>query len=160
MKIIDYAVKGNVVRFYLGEKTPEWGWTKPDYKDEDGKTPTWLQPCDTYCGDDWDDTPYEHNAGRVYDEFIKGYKDIAFPFDTLVLEPADGILNSRYCKNDMKNRGVPCIIAISKEIQDKVLHSDANSYYGYLYEFDYWVGCDAIEIFYFGDDLEPDVKLI
>ena len=28
-KIIDFEVKGNnVVRFYLGNKTDEWGWTK------------------------------------------------------------------------------------------------------------------------------------
>ena len=31
MQIIDFKRKGNVVRFYLGEKTPDWGWTKSDY---------------------------------------------------------------------------------------------------------------------------------
>ena len=78
MKIIDFEKKGNVVRFYLGEQTENWGWTNPEYKDYTGKTPTWLKPSDRYYGDDWDDKPYEHNAGTVYGEFIKGYKDIAF----------------------------------------------------------------------------------
>ena len=26
-KIIDFEVKGNAVRFYLCDKTDEWGWT-------------------------------------------------------------------------------------------------------------------------------------
>ncbi len=52
MKIIDFERKGNIVRFYLGEKTKDWGWTRPDYKDYDGKTPNWLKPCDKYYGDD------------------------------------------------------------------------------------------------------------
>jgi hypothetical protein len=66
MQIIDFKRKGNVVRFYLGDATVH------------------------YWGDDWNDRPYEHNAGQVYEEFIKGYKDIAFDFDDLVLEPANG----------------------------------------------------------------------
>ena len=54
MKIIDFAKKGNIVRFYLGEKTEDWGWTNPEYKDYTGETPSWLKPKDTYYGDDWD----------------------------------------------------------------------------------------------------------
>lgn len=43
MKIIDFERKGNLVRFYLGDDDlVEW------------------------YGDDWNDTPYEHNAERVY----------------------------------------------------------------------------------------------
>ena len=57
MKIIDFSKKGNVVRFYLGEDN-----------------------CKDYWGDDWNDFPYEHNAGCVYDEYIAGIVDIAFPF--------------------------------------------------------------------------------
>ena len=38
MKIIDFEKKGNVVRFYLGEKTEDWGWTRSDYT-INGKTP-------------------------------------------------------------------------------------------------------------------------
>ena len=54
----------------MGEKTADWGWTNPDYKDFKGNTPSWLKPSETFYGDDWNDYPYEHNAGKVYDEFI------------------------------------------------------------------------------------------
>ncbi len=143
MKIIDFKKKGNVVRFYLGEKTEDWGWTRSDYT-RNGKTPDWLKPSDHYYGDDWDDRPYEHNAGQVYEEFIKGYKDIAFDFDDLVLEPADGAwnCNSRWCKDDMVARKVPCIIAVPKEV-----HQDS-----WDDAFDTWAGADGIKKYYFGDD--------
>ena len=144
MQIIDFKRKGNVVRFYLGEKTPDWGWTRPDYTRSDGTTPDWLKPSDRYYGDDWDDRPYEHNAGQVYEEFIKGYKDIAFDFDDLVLEPCDGEWNSSWCKDDMVARKVPCIIAVPKEI-----HQDS-----WDDSFASWAGCDGIKKFYFGDILE------
>ena len=49
MQIIDFEKKGNVGRFYLGDAT------KP------------------YWGDDWYDRPYNTNASRVYDKFIKGH---------------------------------------------------------------------------------------
>ena len=86
LKVIDFERKGNVVRLYLGVGTDYWG-------------------------DDWDDVPYEHNAGMVYDEYIKGYVDVAFPFNMLVCEPSDDWTgNSRWSKDDMKKRKVPCIV--------------------------------------------------
>jgi hypothetical protein len=144
MKIIDFERKGNVVRFYLGEKTEDWGWTRSDYKRSDGTTPDWLKPSDSYYGDDWDDRPYEHNAGQVYEEFIKGYKDVSFDFDDLVLEPCCGAwnCNSRWCKDDMVARRVPCIIAVPKEIHQ----------YSWDDAFDTWAGADGIKKYYFGDD--------
>lgn len=91
-KIIDFEKKGNVVRFYLG-------------KDD----------CKNYGGDDWNDKPYEHNAGKVYDEYIVGHRDIAFPFDYSVAEPCDSMeLNSLWCKDDMKARKVPCIVVLEE----------------------------------------------
>lgn len=87
MKIIDWEAKGNVVRYFLG-----------------------ADDLESWYGDDWDDIPYEHNAERVYDEFVKGYIDVAYPFDTVVLEPCDGYLNSPWCKNDMIAKRVPIII--------------------------------------------------
>lgn len=145
MKIIDFKKKGNVVRFYLGEKTEDWGWTRPDYT-RNGTTPDWLKPSDRYYGDDWDDRPYEHNAGQVYEEFIKGYKDIAFDFDDLVLEPADGTWNciSYWCKDDMVAKKVPCIIVVPKEVY-KDSWDDA---------FDVWACTDGIKKYYFGDEME------
>ena len=124
MKIIDFAKKGNVVRFYLGaDDLQKWG------------------------GDDWNDAPYEHNAGEVYDRFISGYKDIVFPFDTLVIEPCEGVCNSCWCKDDMKARRVPCIIVVPKEKAE-------DSWY--WQDFEHWVGMDGIQRFYFGDRMEPD----
>lgn len=121
MKIIDFEKKGNVVRFYLG-------------KDDD----------EDYRGDDWNDIPYEHNAGKVYQEHIVGYRDIAFPFEFAVLEPKDPEWqnNSRWCKDDMKARKVPCIIAIENPDD---WHDD---------EFDYFLGDEKAVKFYFGDKME------
>lgn len=145
MKIIDIERKGNVVRFYLGEKTDDWGWTKPDYTDYTGKTPDWLKPSDTYYGDDWDDAPYQHNAGEVYDEFVKGHVDTAFPFDALVLEPGDDEWGTNYhsiCKNDLVDRKYPALIVVTPE---KV----TSQWDGY------WecIGRDDVIKYYFGDDL-------
>ena len=123
MKIIDFEKKGNLVRFYLG--------------DDD---------CNDYWGDDWNDSPYEHNAGEVYDRYIKEYIDVCFPFDSIVLEPKnDWHNNSNYSKQDIKNGMVPCIIVISKEILGDDYGDD---------EFNYWVGCKNVEKFYFNDDVE------
>ena len=66
MKIIDFEPKGNAIRFYLGD-------------DE----------CNDYWGDDWNDRPYEHNAGIVYDRFIKSTADVFVDLDLAVLVPED-----------------------------------------------------------------------
>ena len=156
MKVIDFEKKGNVVRFYLGEKTEEWGWTNPNYKIENSngkeETPDWLKPCDAYWGDDWDDYPYECNAGRVYDEFIKGYLDIVLPFDAWVLEPSDDWRqsNSHFCKKDFIARKIPCIVVLAPE-QTKQYYSEP-TYYEAL-------GNDKAQKIYFGDD-EKDVLKI
>ena len=124
MKIIDFDRKGNVVRFYLG-------------KDD----------LDNWYGDDWDDAPYEYNAGTVYNDFISGTKDIAFPFDSMVLEPSCGTQNSWFCKDDMKERRVPCLIVVPKEVYRESCWDDSFSRY---------VGADGIEKYYFGDKMEAD----
>lgn len=89
-KIIDFELKGNQVRFYLGENGKQWG-------------------------DDWNDTPYESNAGSVYSEFVKDTAVVTFDFDDIVLEPSDGVMNSQYCKEDMIKQEVPCIVVIRKD---------------------------------------------
>ena len=121
MQIIDIQKKGNVVRFILGENGEQWG-------------------------DDWDDVPYEHNAGDVYGQYVKVTKDIAFPFDDLVLEPCDGVNCSRYCKQDMIKRKVPCLIVVPGELykEDFFIHES----------FNHWVGADGIKKYYFGDEME------
>ena len=126
MKIIDFEKKGNMVRFFLGD-----------------------DKCKDYWGDDWDDRPYEHNAGEVYDQFIKGHVDICFGFDDVVLEPADGAWsgNSNWCKDDMKNRKVPCICVLSKEFQEKYTCYDSFS--------DISANDKTIRI-YFGDKIKDE----
>lgn len=121
MQIIDMEKKGNVCRFYLGENGKQWG-------------------------DDWNDAPYDCNAGTVYEEYVKCTKDIWFPFDDLVLEPCDGNYNCGYCKEDMIKRKVPCLIVVPyEEYKDE----------GWLREdFGYWVGNDKIKKYYFGDEME------
>lgn len=118
MKVIDVARKGNVLRFYLGEKTEKWGWTDESYKDSSGKRPDWLEKCDSYYGDDWDDVPFEHNAGSVYEWFVKGTKDVSYPFDTMIIEPNYGELNSSYSMDDLVARKAPRLLILSKEAQD------------------------------------------
>lgn len=123
MKIIDFHKKGNVVRFFLGA-------------DDDFD----------YWGDDWNDAPYDCNAGAVYSEHIIGHKDIYFPFDDLVMEPCDGTFNCWHTKEDMKKRRTPCIIAVPKEIHDEYWDDS----------FSKFVGVDGIQRFYFEDRMEPD----
>lgn len=126
MKIIDFKKKGNVVRFYLGE-----------------------DDCNDYHGDDWDDSPYEHNAGEVYEEYVKEHVDIAFDFDCLVLEPQDdwhNQSNSEWCKDDMKDRLVPCIIVVPRQIVD------------YNDDFRHYIGMADVVRYYFGDKINDEIK--
>ena len=130
MKIIDFRKKGNVVRFYLGA-------------DDDTE----------YYGDDWDDRPYEHNAGTVYDEYIKGLLDVSFPFDWYVIEPSEDWSyrgNSPYCKDDFKARMAPCIVAVPP---DAMQEGDLE-YNMYDKEYSHWVTSDNVLKIYFGDNEE------
>ena len=102
MKVIDFEKKGNVVRFYLGDDN-----------------------CYDFCGDDWNDAPYEHNAGTVYKEYIKGYADVAFDFDDYVYEPGDRFCNSPFSKEDFKNRIAAVIVAENKECIKTVFIGDS-----------------------------------
>lgn len=122
-KIIDFERKGNVVRFYLG-----------------------AADCEDYWGDDWNDYPYDCNAGTVYDRYVAGVKDVAFPFDSLVLEPSSEWAggNNNFSKEDMKKRIVPCIIVVPKEVSGD----------SWLERFSDWIGADGVKKFYFGDPVE------
>lgn len=121
MQIIDMERKGNLVRFYLGENGKQWG-------------------------DDWDDSPYDCNAGTVYDEYVNEVKDVGFPFDSIVLEPCDGKLNCGYCKEDMIKRRVPCLIVVSSELAEEFYWKDNDFYF--------WVGNENVKKFYFGDEID------
>lgn len=122
MKIIDFEKKGNLVRFYLGN-----------------------DDCTDYWGDDWNDAPYDCNAEKVYDEYVTGYVDIVFPFDYMVLEPCNGVLNTRFAKEDMKDRNIPCIIALPYDVYKDRYWQDS---------FEVWVGSKNIVKFYFEDNMD------
>lgn len=129
-KIIDFEKKGHLVRFYLGSSE-----------------------CKDYWGDDWNDRPYEHNAGPVYEEFVRGYVDVTFDFDSLVLEPQDDWRNhgnSHWCKDDMKARNVPCIIIVPQKLAEDAWEDT----------FGYWVASDEVYKIYFNDRLETITKLV
>ena len=122
MKIIDFEKRGNVIRFYCG-------------KDD----------CDDYWGDDWNDRPYEHNAERVYSEYIEEYIDVAVDIDYHVMEPADDWRynnNTPFSKQDMKKRSVPCIIVVPND--DSYVSEEFNRY----------AVSDNVDKIYFGDSIE------
>ena len=126
MKIIDFEVKGNAIRFYLGE-----------------------DDCFDYWGDDWDDRPYEHNAGIVYERYCCGFADVFVDFNLTVLTPESDWNyrgNSPYCKDDFKNRKAPCVIVLKDES------------WGTCYSES--LGNDNVLKFYFEDKLEPGIYFI
>ena len=94
MKIIDFEKRGNLVRLYLGNDS-----------------------VDDYWGDDWDDAPYEYNAGKVYDKYISAYIDLAFDWKYYIYEQSE-ISFEELSKEDFKN-GFPFLTIKDKD--DKVL---------------------------------------
>lgn len=117
-KLLDFDCKGNVVRFYLG---------RPD--------------CVDYWGDDWNDSPYEHNAGCVYSSYVVGCVDIAFKYDVIVVEPCDGCVNSSWSKEDMQAQRVPMLC---------ILHDTSdNGYSSWRYEYfdSVLANSDAIRVY-------------
>lgn len=92
-EIIDYACRGNVIRFYLGKNGEQWG-------------------------DDWSD-PFD-NAGNVYNEYVGATVDLYVPYDYTVLCPNDTSYNyySSYTKELMMHRCFPCIVCIPKELAE------------------------------------------
>ena len=111
LKIIDFAKKGNVIRFFLGKRDPKLGWTSFEATQHFLTTPS-----DEYYGDDWDDVSYEDNAGLVYNKFVKRAVDVYIPYDYLVLEPADSETSSGICKEDLVHGRYACILIIPKEL--------------------------------------------
>lgn len=66
-------------------------------------------PLEYQIGDDWDDAPYEHNAGEPY-PWREGYSDepkytiIKLAFSAPMIEPSEHLFNSPYSV-DAINRG-------------------------------------------------------
>lgn len=103
MKVIDIERKGNVLRIYFGNDT---------LKD--------------WYGDDWNDRPYEDNAGLVYDVYIQAYMDAYIPFDWDIVEACNYLkddetysFKKEYCKDDFKDGKIPFLYLVP-----------TNDYYG------------------------------
>jgi hypothetical protein len=131
MKICDWESKGNVVRLYCCV--------------DDKYDKIW--------GDDWNDVPYEHNAGRVYDEWIDYTVDLFFSWDVDILEPENDWRyqgNSPYCKEDFKNRVAPIFIAYYRDENEW----PANDYYSRFMGAD---NSNKILKWYMGDNFEARV---
>lgn len=161
LEIIDISRKGYLVRFYLGKKEGEWGYTNPNYKDYKGQTPDWLKPSDIYYGDDWDDTPYEYNAGTVYEWFVKGYIDIAIGWECRIIEPHSGVLNNEYSKEDFVNKKVPALIILPKdfEIPSNYYEPDEDGKYKDEFSFFNELKDTKIAKIYYGDSVKKLLKI-
>lgn len=96
MKIIDFEKRGNLVRLYLGNDN-----------------------VDDYWGDDWDDAPYEYNAGKVYDKYISAHVDLAFDWKYYPMESAEynGMESS---KEDFK-KGQPFLMIVDNDTDNTLL---------------------------------------
>lgn len=123
LEIIDFEMYGNVVRFYLGKNGEQWG----DY---------------------WDDKTYEHNAGEVYDRFVKCRIDIYFILECDVYQPCSGEFNSHYSKEEMRERNVPCILIITNDVDN----------YDYYDTFSDWVKNENAIKIYFGDKITDVIE--
>lgn len=125
-EVIDFERKGNLIRLYLGRNGEQ-------------------------RGDDWDDTPYDCNAGRVYNEYISSIVDICVPYDYIVLEPRDTWnldYNCGFCKEDIVKRKVPCLIIVPPEEADSRWNND----------YSHWVGNENVKKIYFGDKIENVIQ--
>lgn len=130
-KVIDFERKGNTIRFYFASI-------------KDNIEESW--------GDDWDDVPYEHNAGTVYNEYVEKVIDVFYPFDMVITEPQDDWHyngNSPYCKEDFKKRKAPCIVLYMPNDDDIFVD----------FEYSKLIGNDKATKIYYGDDLAKVINL-
>lgn len=58
-------------------------------------------------GDDWNDSPYEHNASPPYDEFVESR--IVFNDCGVFSYPRTGYLNSPYSVDDINRGAIPWV---------------------------------------------------
>lgn len=118
LRLIDAETKGNLVRLYFGR--------------QDDVTGEWVgaeEPGEQPHGDDWDDTPYEHNAGLVYDRFIQNVVDVFVKWDYAVFEPNYGYLNSPFSREGLFNDKAPIIYIKTAEpfwLTDDIRENDPN----------------------------------
>ena len=97
-ELIDCEIKGNMVRLYLGKNGKQWG-------------------------DDWNDKPYEHNAERVYNEYVEKIADVSINFDFEVKEPADFAVggNSNWRREDFIKGKIYAFTVINPENNSSIM---------------------------------------
>ena len=126
MKIIDFETKKNAIRFALG-----------------------ADDCNDYWGDDWDDIPYEHNAGPVYSRYVTGYATILVPFTHPICDMEHDWLipnNFKRSKEDFKMGRAPCLVVD--------MDSGWNEHYANAV-----LKKNSVK-FYFNDPLEPGTYIL
>lgn len=152
LRIIDFVIKGNAIKLFLGSPDEKGIWAKEGTRDRE-YIEELVQKGEMgnrqYWGDDWDDVPYEHNAGEVYDDFVKGVVVLHLKYNALALEPCEGEFNSRWCKDDMADRKVPCVVAYDNSNGD---------IYDYDADFKTINANDKAVRIYFGDKLTDVIK--
>jgi len=72
-------------------------------------------------GDDWDDKPYEHNAERVYDEYVEKIADISINFEYEVNEPCDGVINSQWRREDFIKKKIHAFAVNNPENHSSIM---------------------------------------
>ena len=67
-----------------------------------------TQPLDEQWGDDWDDAPYEHNAGEPYTAYRPedDWEIIKVAFDGNLVEPSEGSLNSFFSVKQINQKHI------------------------------------------------------
>ena len=68
-----------------------------------------TQPLEVQQGDDWDDAPYEHNAGEPYESDGGEILKVAFEGDFML--PCDNYCNSPYSVDQINHGDVPWLVA-------------------------------------------------
>lgn len=107
-------------------------------------------------GDDWNDTPYEHNAGIVSDRFEDVEVIVRPHTDISVTYPHEGHCNSDWCRDDMKTGVVPLAVTVPDDVAERYgddWRVENGGGYGNSYEC--IVGMRGSNRIYFGDMLFP-----
>ena len=80
--MIDIQKKGNLLRFCLGDDN-----------------------CNDYYGDDWNDAPWQDNAGPVYNQVIKKIIDVVFNWEYTIEDSYN--TEYGYCTMEDIKAGLP-----------------------------------------------------
>lgn len=150
MKIIDFAKKGNTIRFFLSDRDRKDDAQNDNCYNEWEKKRNWYDA----WGDDWNDAPYEDNAGQVYGRFVEETQDISFSYNVYVMEPSQAYRGC-WSKEEMKERKVPCIIIATDEICDRaeIREWERDDFSVYLEK-----EIPGVIKIYFGDDIDEVEK--